>query len=167
MELIIGRFYAVPTVRGKIFHLLRDWPVLGPRHSDKEIIGFPHVHYHVDWRFVSKSVLHSVANFGRQTLFGIVVHRGAETDFLPAPVMRRRKCIRGFEALGTFPRAPWLRELESVYASRRLENLVCPHRGIPLVGCPREGNVVTCPGHGLRWNLTTGELHPTYGGTPQ
>lgn len=30
----------------------RWWPVLGPLHDDREILGLVHEHYHVDYRFL-------------------------------------------------------------------------------------------------------------------
>lgn len=53
----VGRFYEVPCVRAvwlKISHKPQWWPVLGPAHTDAEIINFPYHHFHVDYRFLTK-----------------------------------------------------------------------------------------------------------------
>ena len=34
----------------------------------------------------------------------------------------------------------------------------CPHRGGPLSEGQVEGNVVTCPWHGAKFNITTGQV---------
>ena len=55
----------------------------------------------------------------------------------------------------------WLPDLEEAYRDHRLkEGLVCPHRGGDLSGSPVIGGTVTCPLHGLRWDLETGRLAP-------
>lgn len=36
-------------------------------------------------------------------------------------------------------------------------NNICPHRGGPLGEGSLEGDVVTCPWHGFRYNVTTGQ----------
>jgi hypothetical protein len=50
-KLEIGKFYLVPTVYGPLGFRMDYWPVLGPMHDDKEVIGFPLSHYHYDFRF--------------------------------------------------------------------------------------------------------------------
>ena len=78
-----------------------------------------------------------------------------------APLLRRRLCHRRMPADAWAPAPAWHSVLTRVYRDRviDLERPVCPHRGIPLDGlpCTRRG-VVTCPGHGLRWNLRTGKI---------
>ena len=39
----------------------------------------------------------------------------------------------------------------------------CVHQGSSLIVGKLDGLVVTCPGHGLRFDLTTGETSPGYG----
>ena len=56
----------------------------------------------------------------------------------------------------------WLLELEQAYQGHRLKDgLICPHKGGDLAGSRIVDGTVTCPLHGLRWNLATGELAPT------
>lgn len=47
----VGRFYLVNTVQRIDGATL---PIHGPLHEDAEIINFPHLHWHIDWRFVDK-----------------------------------------------------------------------------------------------------------------
>lgn len=54
----------------------------------------------------------------------------------------------------------WHKLLERAYESVKLPScLKCPHRGMSLKNLPQDehGNVV-CNGHGLKFNLKTGEM---------
>ena len=52
-ELVPGRYYDRPVVRARwVTAALRWIPVLGPAHSDREIVNFHPVHFHVDFRFL-------------------------------------------------------------------------------------------------------------------
>lgn len=175
----VGKSYEVPCVkaiRGHRWDRLfgGEWvPVIGPEHRDGEIIGFPYLHYHIDWRFASKRLFKRasqrysfVAPMDDRNVYNRVLHRWPiqnKQETMEDPfhsggiVLRRRKCQREFP---DYPRdlATWLPALEKSCAGLTMQNMTCPHRGMPLASCPREGDVVTCPGHGLRWNVKTGEL---------
>ena len=81
------------------------------------------------------------------------------------PVPLRRKCQR---EMPDFPSHVdgWLntghRHLEAAYRGCRLkpDHPVCPHKGFPLEGLPEKDGVVICPGHGLAFDMNTGELVP-------
>lgn len=152
----VGRRYRVPTVRGYIFRKLRDWPVIGPLHEDADIIGYAPLHYHIDWRFVPDRDLPPA----RWSLYAIVMNESPLNRSLEEqrPVVRLRLCRRTW---APYPRdkATWLPQLEAKYAGCALKGAVCPHRGLPLDSCPADENgIVTCPGHGLRWDINTGKL---------
>lgn len=177
MNYEIGKSYSVPCVQGAgnkydgIFH--REWiPVMGPEHSDAEIIGFPYRHWHVDWRFASARVFaraknqHVIRNADCDVYNYVLQHYGttnmAEDHNMPfvatgEVVVRRVRCRRQFPSYPA-QRATWLKKLENKFASACMKDMVCPHRGLPLEGCQRDGDVVQCPGHGLRWNVITGAL---------
>jgi hypothetical protein len=160
MNYEIGQFYKVPCVRGKYYNVVADWPVIGPQHEDKEFVGFSWQHYHIDWRFVPQPLFKPVGfNFGAPLMTSSVLN----PDGLPKPVMRRRKMQRAMPDFTEVRwRAKWFPKMEAAYAGCKLKpGLVCPHRGIPLAGQFQDGDVVTCPGHGLRWNVKTGELVPS------
>ena len=69
---------------------------------------------------------------------------------------------------GEYPEYPsefmaehWLPELEEAYRHHRIkQSLVCPHKGGDLAGSRVVNGTVTCPLHGLRWDLRTGKLAP-------
>lgn len=159
-------------------------PVMGPLHRDAGVVGFPYLHWHIDLRFCSKALWKRILGRERtppneSRAFALPLQKhpsngGWSTGWGGHPVneygedlhdswveggvvMRRMKYQREFPK---WPRAlpSWLPKLEKECAGLRLKGMVCPHRGIPLDNCPRDGDVVTCPGHGLQWNVKTGEL---------
>jgi hypothetical protein len=166
-EYTIGQYYMVPTVFGRLQGTVKNWPVIGPMHEDSEIIGFEFLHYHIDWRFVSESVMRNVARYSADK-FALVLMTSKghprwgdiNPNGLPAPIMRRLKCKSGF---GEYPlrmaKIHWLSRLEDKYQDRTLKAGICPHRGLPLdkLPCNHKG-VVTCPGHGLSWNMESGHM---------
>ena len=162
----VGKFYRVPCVlaHGR-FVCGTGWvPVIGPPHEDAEIINFPDEHYHIDWRFAHARMLYRAQQVGRISEFGRVImvrtnqrYGDPQPIVLDGPVMKRRLCRREFS---TFPRmASWQLALDAAYRDCKLKpGMVCPHRGIPLESVRAMDGIVTCPGHGLRWNVETGEL---------
>lgn len=154
----IGKYYAVPCIKNPPWPSAGRWlPIIGPLHEDAEIVKFEYLHWHIDWRFVSGRFLSSTDSVSRRS----VLARVLVLDVFHEVIIRKMKCKR---AMPEFPNASWLVELEPLFARCRLSrDLVCPHRGIPLAGCPVKDGLVVCPGHGLRWNVTTGELKRTTG----
>ena len=167
----IGKVYHVPCVRTqKHFWGGAGWiPVIGPKHEDAEFINFPHQHWHIDWRFAPEALLkrarriHLAGSEYARTLMerGLwPFEDGSVQIALEGPTAKRKLCKRQF---GPYPtqRARWIPGLEKAYKDCTLKpGMVCPHRGIPLAGAERDGDIVTCPGHGLRWNVITGALAP-------
>jgi hypothetical protein len=163
----IGKFYVVPCVKsvGGDAYWKGEWvPVIGPEHEDAEHINFPASHWHVDLRFASARMFKRLCWRGGESsayIFPLQRHKYGEKWGDPfiegGVVLKRRKCMRQWPE---WPRskASWMPKLETAYACSKLKGMVCPHRGIPLAGASRDGDVVTCPGHGLRWNVVTGEL---------
>lgn len=169
MSYEIGKFYLVPCIKtvppSDYGRGCGYMPIMGPEHSDGEFINFPHDHWHVDWRFASSRdfKIATRAFRGHPQCYAAVIMRWAYgkvggTAMVEDSVFSKRvKCKREWP---TYPRdaAVWLPKLEQSLKGCNLKGMVCPHRGISLEGAPREGDVVTCPGHGLRWNVKTGEL---------
>jgi hypothetical protein len=164
----VGKFYRVPCVWINEFWGAKNiWiPVIGPMHEDADLINFKPRHWHIDWRFAPKRV---VPTFPGQ-IYGTVLCKDLRGDAIAetkGPELKLRKMQREWP---TYPfkqvESVWLPKLREAFKGHRLKGMVCPHRGIPLQGCPQDGDVVTCPGHGLRWNIKTGELVPSPCATP-
>lgn len=145
-------------------------PVLGPLHTDAEIVNFPHEHWHVDWRFAPEAFWQGAARYAPAVSASkahgvVVVHRRKNSAELGTNgVLYRRfvRCLRPMPAyLPTDYHVPWLAELEEDMASKgaRMKCLKCPHRGLPLLDELTDAKgVVTCQGHGLRWRVKSGKL---------
>lgn len=178
----IGRFYTVPAVRmlcheliyssGVKFKRGERIPIIGPEHEDAEIVGFPHQHWHIDWRFVNGRIWDRVLRvtafvaennpaWGNGRVFGIPLMRRWNNRVQTGdPEPMRMKCQR---AMPVYPSdVAFLPALEKAYADHRLGKCrVCPHQRVPLGNLPVEADgSLTCPAHGLRWNATTGALMP-------
>jgi hypothetical protein len=162
-DLVLGKFYRVPAVLVSKWWEFHGWlPVIGPKHEDAEFVNFPWEHFHIDWRFAPERVWRSHIDWPTEgSHFGSPIQcpdRRGERIILQGPELRRMKYKR---APGPFPvkRAKWLPAMQERFACAKLVNGACPHRGIPVSAMHRDGDVLTCPGHGLRWNAVTGELH--------
>lgn len=169
-----GRFYLVPVVRRYPWHgRVDDWPVIGPKHDDREHFNFPDVHYHLDPRFLTSAqeqfVRRQGARVGRSSYtpgaagdaveYAVSGYPLSNRDWqLPPgrPELVRRRCRRASYTFGMFPE----RRVQSMRAALgdpaepiRLADgrLLCPHRKVDLSQFPPdESGIVTCPLHGLR-----------------
>ncbi len=165
----IGSYYQVPCVRAvrndhkltmpETERLFSDWiPVIGPKHNDSDISDYKLDHWHVDWRFTAELL---PGAFFALPIDAAEVVRGPE---LRRKMMRRQMPRYAVSLKAHSDRyddkpVPWLYELENAFADKKLKTCrTCPHRGIPLRGIRAYDGVVTCPGHGLAWNVKTGEL---------
>lgn len=168
----VGKFYRVPVIVGRWRDADGEWPVLGPLHEDAEYIGFEPLHWHVDARFLTQRQWRTATfskdrGLGVEDVFNMPVqktyedwqHKPMVLIVNPAPILKLRKCRRVWP---TYPgRVRWRKKLEAAYADCELRpGMVCPHRGAPLEGLEVHDGCVTCPLHGLRWNVTTGRLAP-------
>jgi hypothetical protein len=152
---IVGKLYMVPCVRiiGE-----KEWvPVLGPKHEDREIIGFIQEHYHHDPRFMTKKNFEIGKECSPDVPGGILLTVVAdealffddktelETSF------QVKVCKR---EMPTFPVSNFRDSIRAAYANHTLKDgLVCPHRGVPLAPFETAEGFAICPGHGLCWDL--------------
>lgn len=158
-ELVVGKMYKVKCIRGKISAYMSWWPILGDLHEDRELIGFPHDHAHVDARFLTDPQAEFLSFRG---VFSTPLQIG-NTLNEQGPLQEKFRWLRCRRVMPEYPvgAAPWLSKMEQVYASAKLKGMRCPHRGVDLTSCPRlPGNVVTCPLHGLSWDATNGGIVP-------
>lgn len=159
-----GKFYKVPAVRVREWNGFRGWvPVIGPKHDDAEIVNFPWPHFHIDWRFVSTRLFEARSVLrGQSFLYGMPIScpdTYGRKVIEEGPTLKRMKYKHRLPPYPTSC-APWLAALEKKYACSKLTKGLCPHRLIPVSAMIRDGDVLTCPGHGLRWHAVTGELIP-------
>lgn len=168
-EPVVGKVYEVPAIQVNRWYGWSGFlPIIGGEHEDAEIIGFPADHFHIDWRFASKAVMHHVRfAMAGDKVYGVVAQRHARTHHpnysgplepivVGEPVTKRMQCKR---VLPPYPHgsAPWTHELAAKYADCKIINGKCPHRGVLVSQMIRNGDILTCPGHGLRWNAVTGD----------
>lgn len=162
----VGTRYLVPTVLYPWYGKVEAWPVMGPRHTDAEHIGFHPEHYHVDVRFLTDVQVRRIERLSRfMSIETVVASSPLATIELgtsgskphPEPVAKRLTCRRAHHDYPTYAARsqPGLRRLAEAYAARRCGRnaegaLVCPHKGFVLSSLEpdAEGRVV-CPLHGL------------------
>jgi hypothetical protein len=161
-QVTIGKFYRVPAVLVAEWHRFRGWlPVIGPMHEDSEIIGFPWQHFHCDWRFMPHKLFEGLSYpRGPEFVYSWPIQcpdgRG-DRVILEGPTLKLMKCKRELPSFPRVAKDAWPEKLRTKYACARLINGHCPHRGIPVSAMRRDGDILECPGHGLRWNALTGE----------
>lgn len=164
---VAGRFYMVPAVQFNWLGKFALWPVLGPLHTDADILNFPSPHYHVDARFVSKSLARRVSSHGGDAAalaqrFPLAQRRYDSAEVPRGrPALHRMKCQTS-EFPYHFHAQPVISTLRTAYGdlspSKRAEpirladgRILCPHRKVDLSAFkPDDEGVVTCPLHGLR-----------------
>lgn len=157
---IVGHNYLVRCVKSCAANWCkgnRTIPVNGSFHCDKEIIGFPEEHIHIDFRFISNKELRRLNV--NDSLFGRVVSK----KFVEFECWEVRRCNR---LMPKFPKQTlghhliWMPELEKTFRDKQIACGRCPHQGIDLrlINCDRSLYKV-CPGHGLKWNKQ-GQLVP-------
>jgi hypothetical protein len=154
-SLIVGQFYSVNSV----IRLIDDAiiPVHGPLHEDAEIIKYPYDHWHIDWRFINKRLYQDYFDRGGRFLmpWAWPINANQTTGVVQR---RRMQCKRQFEQYAPVKLVPWLKRLEEKYSNARMKNFICPHKGLPCNATPVDGNTVICRGHGLAFDVETGEL---------
>lgn len=151
---VVGCYYLVPTVQGRWYGINAVWPVIGPRHNDKDIIGFKPEHYHLDVRFVPQRVI--AATF-RADIY-LDFFKGPLHE-VSSPLVNRRRRLKRQMPEYPMVKMRWHEDLETCFRAHVLgKRMLCPHRGVPLKGQPVRDGIVTCPAHGLQWNVASGRL---------
>lgn len=162
---VVGVFYRVPCVRVPFgFYGLKWVPVIGPKHRDLDL-NVDWEHWHVDWRFVPESTLRQAGSLILDgSPHGKVISNDSPTfgehSLHGQPEMKRRLCRRVMPDFPARPRPAWaaMEQAQRARCDRLKDGHTCPHRGIDLRPFAKADGTAICPGHGLRWDLRTGEL---------
>jgi hypothetical protein len=166
--LVVGRSYLVPTVRGMWLYNIRNWPIIGPRHTDADFFDFAEPHYHVDGRFLKNPNGLSWRDHEtfRMPLHEIITYVDSEpfTFSLGPIIFRRRRCYRNYQGY-PFGRSIPVAAIRKHYAGHQCPKnkdgaWICPHRKASLGSILPVDGVITCPLHGLRINAKTGVVMP-------
>jgi hypothetical protein len=173
----VGRYYMVPCIATTPearawFALPGGWvPVMGPKHEDAEHLEFPEQHYHIDWRFVHNYSFRIASGRHGFPHSQVLTSTHGKRELKGTPVMRKARCLR---VMPDFPlvakvitardagRWDRLERAQFTRCSKLKPGNVCPHRGIDLTPFEQPDGTAICPGHGLRWNLRTGDLMPRH-----
>lgn len=144
-------------------------PVILPGHHDPELNN-PNLHYHLDLRFV----LDSMGSYNPGFAIWTDSPDSQRTEFRAggfskAPVDLPLHCtmskIHPFNRLNDPHQSleVFFQGMERTMACKRLKpGMICPHKGFSLKGYDQGDGTAICPGHGLHWDLKTGELIPRH-----
>lgn len=178
----IGNYYQVPCIALPDSHNLHSKdcpyvPVSTHLHEDTKVIGFPHLHWHIDWRFAGRNLTGTLPKYFIPDAFtareqtGVVFHLKMGDFDLPTDIhYRKLKCKRKSLAgllidnrHKMFVKDDWVWKLPKAFCKSKLKEmngqLVCPHKGAIIdKNCTdKEGNYV-CPAHLLRFNPQTHQV---------
>lgn len=161
---IVGRYYMVPVIDYPHHFKDGEWPTLGPLHHDRGEVDFPHLHFHVDPRFLTARQVRICEASKRW-----MMDWSLETDVAAFPLCRtdiniprrprlaKRRCRASSWTYSPLNSPKWLPALEQRYGAivapirAKGDRLLCPHRKVDLSSLPPDADgIVTCPLHGLR-----------------
>ena len=106
-----------------------------------QVIAFHFYHFHLDPRFVPRSIWRDAAAArGLQYIVGAPLMGNPSPSWVtPQPLgIRRRKMLHQVSEASiaaAFRGAPWEGALRDAYCDQSLRGTVCPHRGADLRGC--------------------------------
>ena len=158
---VIGEYYEVKCVLAYRRYGTFWMPVFSDSHKDG-IYGLDIEHFHVDWRFVRKEVIEIDKKImGENDFYGRQNKDKAENysailkrEIIGEPEYMRWKYLRHF----SLPEDMLFHKLRDKMKNCKMKEMICPHHGANLISCLAINGVVTCPQHGLKWNVETGEL---------
>lgn len=163
-----GTKYLVPCFFPFLGTMRPKWyPILltESTHTDPDL-GVTVEHLHYDSRFIAYKDL--LIKDGQPYIASVVVglpahHTWGQMEESSMIVWKKRTCYRKEQV---FPQPQFERlvtgRIKDQYAHARMENMTCPHRGTCMKGHlvksinGKQG--VTCPAHGLAWDIETGFL---------
>lgn len=180
---VVGLFYLVPTVMAEWSGELGEYPVLGPKHNDRQDLKFEEAHYHIDARFISYNKKSECSDLFWAAVTARPIHevtriQGLTGDRLPIrdnalspnPYLRRWTCkrlanpfVNSGDLTSRVLRAGNWQNHHSRWAGKKADidasgQWVCPHRQVPLGSQPVRGGVVVCPLHNLHICNSSGRV---------
>ena len=159
-KVLVGEVYLVPCITVPLWRGAEPapWPILGPAHSDNGAIRAS-THFHWDVRFFPGGDFFPV-RVGSVIAVATPRDLMAKVHFMREPVEVEYRWLECTREQPEFPieQAPWSDALRIAFRDIPLKpGQLCPHQGVYLGGMAQDKEgCVTCPGHGLRWNLGTG-----------
>ena len=171
---VIGKIYKVDCVKTVWSGIWADrwFPVIHKKsHEDYKALGPSALHhFHYDFRFLDEDLLQWLIDedalterCGSDQFFRFVVPRQS-VDRGPEPV--ELKCLRQMPEYPTTGFGLQIsRRIQQHYKGQlnvKIDCLRCPHRGTPLNGIEVKNNILTCPAHGLKFDVKTGKQIDLY-----
>ena len=171
---IVGQTYLVPCVFGHYSYLgkVKDmdqwWPILRPSHEDSKYVEQTRTiwkknieveemyyeadptmshHYHIDPRFAPASMYTRDEQERQDWHNTVTIESAVEWQEL--------KCVRDmptqvlYESLG--------KQFVEDHKDKKLKCMRCPHKGMILSSIPDIDGIITCPGHGLKFDSKTNQ----------
>lgn len=167
-NLIIGTKYLVPCFFPIIGLIKTRWyPILlgESTHTDPDL-GVTMEHLHYDSRFIADKdlLIKDGQPYIASIVAGVPEHRTwRELEESKIIVWKKRTCYRIEQV---FPQPKFKRlvtdKIRDQYLHVQMEGMICPHRGTCMKGHlvqninGKQG--ITCPAHGLVWDIETGFL---------
>lgn len=151
----VGKYYrvncAIWQFRGEDTFV----PIIGKHHTDPQF-GNEIDHYHVDGRFIKKSIGHIIIDEKGHTNNIIDIH----SERFKGITVKIRKCVRsttGINPPNWGDAAHEYKKWYKGYVGRTCTHKVCPHRGAIMQ--ERDG-ILVCPLHGLKASKETETIIP-------
>lgn len=151
-EAEIGKTYIVPILYGNIH--TNGVPVINLCVADD--FGSKEKHWHIDIRFATEDELR-ITHFTPiiETISGNYITIDiSDSDYL---MREKRICLRDYKDNYSPLNSFYLTEIHP--RKMKMNCMKCPHKGYNLYQGPvsENGRKVTCPMHGLKWDMYTGE----------
>lgn len=176
---VIGEIYLVPCISMYIGKT-REYefvPIIGQAHSDPEL-GNDSWHGHLDVRFATDDEIRKYTHVDPIKIRNASTNLNFDIPIFSLHVQQpkieevSKVCVGECLDLRSCMRSDsWMinryvpnydlhtvMENEQEHKKLDLKCKICPHRGVQLNSVAPTDGVLTCPGHGLQWSITTGEL---------
>ncbi len=164
---VVGETYVVPCVVAQVGERpARAVPIWGELHSDAEL-GVPQKHFHVDHRFLNDEEFNFWFPKGHGLATDSMIYATflKEDQLLSTPFSEVRVCQREqlpwMKASDHANALKFLTALDNLCIGKRISDKICHHRGYNMAQVPEIDGCITCPLHGAKWKVATGEYVPS------